>query len=148
MLFCGGEMTVRETLIAKIKAQPPGGYDKPFPIVSLEDFFTGNDDMGSIGCNLDEHPGPQFFYSVLRGIRDRREVQDVLVTIYEIEEQDETMWPFSERVYVLTSATPEELRQWAAELQPTEIEEGFIGGPPLAAPALKLGMKVLSLWWD
>src|SRR5579862_306607 len=68
-------MTPRQKLIAKIKAQPTAGYDKPFPVVSLEDFFTGNKDLGSIGCNIEEHPGLRKFYAVLCAIRQRPEVQ-------------------------------------------------------------------------
>jgi hypothetical protein len=142
-------MSSRQKLIAKIKAQPPGGYNKPFPVVSLEDFFNGNNDLGSIGCNLEKHPGLAKFYSILHTIIERPEVQTVLVTIYEVVEEDTSMWPFSERVYVLTSATPEQLRNWASELQPDEVlDEGFVGGASPAAPPLKDGMKVLSLWWD
>ncbi len=141
-------MTPRQKLIAKIKTQPPAGYNKAFPVVSLEDFFTGNNDLGSIGCNLDKHPGLLKFYGILRAIRERPEVQAVLVTIYEVDEDDKSKWPFSERVYVYTSATPEQLREWAAELHADEVEEGFVGGAPPAAPSLKPNMKVLSLWWD
>ena len=141
-------MKEREALIAKISAQEPAASDQPFPVVSLEDFFTGNDDLGSIGCNLAKHPGPQRFSAVLRSIRDRPEVQDVLVTIYENAEEEESMWPFSERVYVFTSATPQQLGEWAAELRPSAVEEGFVGGAPKVAPELEPGMKVLSLWWD
>ncbi len=142
-------MTFRQQLVQKIAAQGQPAFDKPFPVVSLEDFFTGNNDRGSIGCNLDQHPGLGRFFSVLRAIRSRPEVQDVLVTIYEYEEDDETNWPFSERVYVLTTASADELAGWAKDLQPTEVlDDGFVGGAPLAAPKLRPGIKVLSLWWD
>ena len=116
-------------LIKKILSQGMPGYNKPFPVVSLEDFFTGNDDLGSIGCNLSDHPGLKRFYSVLRSIRKRPEVQDILVTIYEFEEDDESMWPFSERVYVLTSASVDDLAEWAKDLQPSEVlDDGFFVG--------------------
>lgn len=142
-------MSLRTQLVKKILAQGLPGYDKPFPIVSLEEFFTGNDDLGSIGCNLSDHPGLRRFFSVLRTIRNRPEVQDVLVTIYECDEDDESMWPFSERVYVFTTASIDELTVWAADLQPSEVgDDGFVGGEPAAAPKLQPGMKVLSLWWD
>jgi hypothetical protein len=140
-------MNPREGLVVKIASQPFGGYQDLLPVVSLEDFFEGNKDYGSIGCNLDEHPGPSRFYSVLRSIRARPQVQDVLVSISEVPEDDES-WPYSDRVYIFTSAAPEELRDWARELQPSEVEEGFIGGAPPAAPALEPGMRVLALWWD
>jgi hypothetical protein len=139
-------MTLRQNLINKIKAQLPTDSNEIFPVVSLEDFFIGNDDLGSIGCNLTDHPGLPKFYSVLRALRERPEVQAVLVTIYEVVEDDTSMWPFSDRVYVFTSATSEQLRNWSSELQPDSIDEGFVGGPPSAAPLLAQGMKVLSLW--
>jgi len=126
-----------------------GGFDQPSPVVSLEDFFTRNDDRWSIGCNLDQHPGLPKFFDVLRAIRARSEVQDVLVMIYEYVEDDETRWPFSERVYVITTAPAEQLAGWATELQPTEVlDDGFVGGDPAATPECQPGMKVLSLWWD
>jgi hypothetical protein len=76
-------------------------------------------------------------------------VQDVLVTIYEYDGENEPIWPFSERVYVLTSAPPKDLADWGKEIMPTEVlDDGYVGGVPPAAPALEPGMKVLSLWWD
>jgi hypothetical protein len=30
-------------------------------IVEAERFFDGNDDLASIGCNLDQHPGVESF---------------------------------------------------------------------------------------
>jgi hypothetical protein len=94
---------------------------------------------------LDPHPGTQKFFEVLRSIRSRPEVQDVLVSIFDIEAG---MWPFSERVYVLTSTTPKKLAKSAESLEPSEVDEGYIGGKPPAAPRRKPGMNVLSLWWD
>jgi hypothetical protein len=51
------EMTKRRALVDRIKRQGLLSSDQSLPIVSLEDFFVGNDDPGSIGCNLLEHPG-------------------------------------------------------------------------------------------
>jgi hypothetical protein len=120
----------------------------PLPVVSLEDFFEGNEDYGSIGCNLIEHPSPQGFFEHLLAIRSRPDVQDVLVEIYEIEEGDANMWPFSERVYVLTSASAKDVADWMRSLRPDEIEEGYFQGKPPAAPELREGMQVYAAWWD
>ena len=123
--------------------------EKPLPLVSLEEFFIGNDAYGSIGCNLcDEHPGPQGFYEQLLRIRERPEVQDVLVEIHEVEEKDETMWPFSDRVYIVTKATKEEVAKWMLPLHPDEIEEGFAFGLPANWPTLRPNMNVFGAWWD
>ena len=153
-------------LIAKIKAQPEsasieqeGGtvedfisdtqeQPEPRPVVSVEDFFEGNEDLDSIGCNLIDHPGIPKFYEVLKGIRAKDNVQDVLIEISEIDEEF-LDWPFSETVYILTSASKEEVGKWMEPLQPDEIFEGWgFKKAPSAAPKLRNGMKVLGVWWD
>jgi len=144
----------RQALIAKIQAQGVAGHVvgesvffrtldvlSPMPVVDLESFFNGNNDRGSIGCNLD-HPGPQWFYDCLREIRDHDDVQDVLVGISQIED----MWPFSDTVFVLTRASDAEVSGWFAVLQPDEVES-YAGALP-AAPELQPGFKTYSVWWD
>ena len=59
-------MDYRRELIEKLKRIGLPSHGTPPPVVSLEDFFVGNEDYGSIGCNLTEHPGPQFFFERLR----------------------------------------------------------------------------------
>jgi hypothetical protein len=52
----------RQILVNRIKAQGLPSPHRPLPLVTLEEFFTGNDDYGSIGCNLSPPLGPQYFY--------------------------------------------------------------------------------------
>ena len=115
------------------------------PVVSLKAFFDGNDDLGSIGCNLPEHPGVQRFYSVLSAIKARSDVQDVLVEIHEIVD-DETSWPFADTVYILTAAGTSAVHEWVADLQPDEVADGFRHPP--GAPSLLPGMRPVHVWWD
>lgn len=138
---------MRKQLEEKIYAQ---GYPdaKTAPIVSLEDFFEGNTDEGSIGCNLLEHPGIETFYNVLLKIREQENVQDVFIEIMDIEEDDD-YWAFSERLYILTSVDQETVEKWVSELEPSEIDDqGYVFGKPPLAPELKDGYMVFSLWWD
>lgn len=116
------------------------------PIVSVEDFFIGNTDESSIGCNLMEHPGLQHFYEVLITIRIKEEVQNVFVEIMELEEGSD--WAFSERIYVLTRADQGEVEEWIQSLYPSEIETGYQYGEPHVAPVLLPGYQVYSIWWD
>ena len=139
--------TKRLTLIEKAKQQGINSTNLPLPVVSLEDFFTGNDDPGSIGCNTD-HPGPEYFADPLFAIRAKPTVQDVLVEIYEVNEQDHATWPFSERIYILTSSSCEEVTEWLATLHPDAVEEDFMYGVPMAAPQLQSGTRVYAAWWD
>ena len=138
----------RFRLIQIVNAQGPIDLQNPSPVVSLEDFFEGNQDMGSIGCNLIKHPGTQRFFEILRLIRERPDVQDVLIEINELDESDVSSWPFSERVYLYTTARREEVSNWLAPLEPDEIEEGFNQGKPSVAPEPDDGVRVLAAWWD
>ena len=139
-------MSAREKLIEKIYQQgDPGSPDIPNPVVSLDDFFQGNDDVGSIGCNLDSHPGIDTFYQVLRSVRARESVQDVLVRINAVED----MWPFSDVVYVISSSPLEQIREWLKPLQPDEVEDGLYWDQKLATDVELLpGMRIMYAWWD
>src|SRR6266496_334692 len=103
------DSTKRKELIERIKLRGLPSPNHPSPLVTLEEFFIGNDDYGSIGCNLTPMLGPQFFFEKLKFIRSQPSVQDVLVEVIEVEEEDPTMWPFADRVYVFTDRTPEDV---------------------------------------
>lgn len=171
-------MTQREQLIARIE-QLKAAYGCTRPAVSLEEFFEGNEDYGSIGCNLDKphnkpppsdmwvwlgrllhpsrpiipgssapHPGPQGFYKILRDIRIRPNVQDVLVEICDADVEIGPDWPFSECVYILTEANREEVAGWVAPLFPDTVEEEYQNSKPANAPELLPGCRVYEVWWD
>jgi hypothetical protein len=141
-------MTAREKLILRVKTLGLPTYDGPRPLVSLEEFFDGNECLGSIGCNLSDHPGLKVFYQVLKDIRSRPNVQDVLVEIAAVEEQDVSMWPFSDRVYIFADTTADLIATWSRCLQFDEVELGYSQGQPSSAPILQSGMQVYSIWWD
>jgi hypothetical protein len=135
---------VLDDLLADINRQ--GGHKGgagPDPVVNLELFFEGNDDPGSIGCNLPDHPGIDRFYAVLRHIRERADVYGVWVGITEVMGPDE--WPFSDHVYVVTTASPDDVTQWAAELDPDPPVDWWNDFPPIPVPP---GAQIVTLFWD
>ena len=134
---------MKENLLEKIYEQEDE-QENSLPVVSLELFFEENNDIGSIGCNLLNHPGIEKFYSILKQIRNKSNVQDALVEIMEYDEGDD-IWPFSERVYILTDAEEDEVINWVNELEISEISQGYMYGQPKVASKLKEGYKVYSL---
>src|SRR5215813_12795576 len=138
----------RGQLIERITALGVPSPDRPLPLVTLEEFFEGNDDYGSIGCNLTPMLGPGFFFEILRRIRSFPNVRNVLVEVTDVEPEDSIAWPFSDRVYVLTDAHQDEVAQWAAPIKPDAIEEGFSNEKHRCAPPNISGFKCYSLWWD
>ena len=139
--------TKRGALIAHVEALDA---DAPtLPVVPAARFFDGNDDDASIAANLVEHPGVARFRAVVSAVEARREVQAVLVAITDLMADDEGSWPYSDTLYVLTSADPATVRSWLAELGPDEVDAGFDGDDaPPGAPEPAPGMAPVRVWWD
>jgi len=123
----------------------PDESGTPTPLVTVDEFFEGNDDVGSIGCNLESEPPPIVFYELFRAISRRPEVKDIRIQITMF---DNPEWPFSDTVYIMTTASPEQVASWFPdELKPDETWEGFVDQAfePYEVPA---GYKPIACWWD
>ena len=115
--------------------------------VALDEFFEGNSDKASIGANLGaKQPDLDHFYQLLRSVRARPEVQDVLVRIADF--SDPASWPYTDAVYVIAKTTTKQLTSWVGPLLPTLIKSGWMYKKPVGAPELKKGMRVFTVWWD
>ena len=134
-----------DALRAEIRRQQVVAPDQS-PLVSLELFFTGNDDLASIGCNLTDHPGVAKFRDVFFGIRARDDVSDVLVAISDEMTEDE--WPFSDTVVIVTSASTADVRACVAELEPDDVMDPERFPLPNLATRLPPGMRHVAVWWD
>ena len=141
----------RIKLMRKIMRQYDAGAE--YPLVGLDEFFEGNGDTGSIAPNLSpEHPGIEKFWSILRSVRDRDDVADVLAAIHECPEPDDDadadVWPFAENVHVITSASAEEVEKWVADLKCDGVSDGWPYGEPEKPPKIPKGHGVRTLFWD
>ncbi len=115
-------------------------------IVPIARFFDGNDDEGSIGCNLVPHPGIDRFKKILVDLSNRSDVRAVYALITELDPGDHS-WPFSDTVIVIGTMDLEELQEKLASLQSDEV------GPAdsdALSPALskKDSKEALVAWWD
>jgi hypothetical protein len=120
--------------------------ETPRPLVTLEEFFEGNDISGSICCNLSPMPEPAEVYAVLKQIRARGDVADVRIeiTMFDIPE-----WPFSDTVWIITSAAPQEVRSWfSREMAPDEVYSGWSEGTRREAVEVPAGMVPVCCWYD
>ncbi len=129
-----------KTLKAELAAQP-----EP-QIVSAERFFDGNDDPGSIGCNLLEHPGVGAFRDVILGLLRRSDVQAVYAQIAELD-PGEGCWPFTDTILVVGAISPDELRSVVGDLEPDDVAAADDIDIALLS-AKKQGSPVLAIWWD
>ena len=130
----------RIDLIAKLASEP-----EP-QIVPIEEFFDGNDDLGSIGCNLADHPGMEAFQSAFRKIAARDDVVAVYAQITESDPGFEA-WPFADTVHIVGHASVVTLGPLLKHLQPDEIAS--IDGPKLPEALVRLHKEpVVTVWWD
>ena len=109
-------MNAKERLLDIIQKQPEA--PRGDAIVTIDEFFTGNEDLGSIGCNLSRHPGLAIFRKRLEEIKARPDVEAVWLKIYDWDEGD---WPFSENVIIQGRIEEDEVKRLAELLQPSEI---------------------------
>jgi hypothetical protein len=125
----------------------PNNPSSPKPLLTLAEFFEGNNVVGSIGCNLLPTPTPAQFYAVLSAIAARPEVRDVRVQVTMFDNPDE--WPFSDTVWVVTSADAATVRSWFGEaMAPDEVGEGWVQGVGYEDYTLPAGTKPVSCCWD
>lgn len=132
---------------AKCKALKTELAQQPEPhVISVERFFDGNDDLGSIGCNLLEHPGIDTFRGVLTGLQRRSDVHAVYAMIEELDPGD-GCWPFTDTIFVVGTISLEELCDILSPLEPDEIEPcDSLHVPPIIKQ--KHEAPVLVVWWD
>jgi hypothetical protein len=115
-------------------------------IVSIERFFDGNEDPGSIGCNLTEHPGIDLFRDTLTGLLRRPDVQAVYAQIAELD-PGQGSWPFTDTLFIAGTLPVEVLRQLLSSLQPDEVSVCESSQIPAVIRA-NHDAPVLSVWWD
>ena len=122
--------------------------DTPRPLVTLEEFFEGNNDYGSIGYNFyPDQPSPSEFYEVFRSIASKPEVFDVRV---EVQDQiDSEDWPSTDTIWIITSVGSEEIDPWLGErFRGDDYIVGFPDSYPIEDYEIPDGMKAIGVWWD
>lgn len=118
----------------------------PRPLLTLAEFFEGNDVVGSIGCNLTPMPNPSQFYELFKRIEARPDVASVRVQITMF---DAPEWPFSDTVWIVTLADPEEVAAWFEEdVRPDECWAGWTPGVTFERCFVPPGMIPVACWWD
>ncbi len=117
-------------------------------LVPVDRFFDGNDDAGSIGCNLADHPGIEAFRDVFNRLLQRPDVAAIYAQISELD-PGEGSWPFTDTVVVVGTIPLDALSKAVRALQPDEIGYGeqFVISPEITRRH-GAGAPVRVLWWD
>ena len=123
---------------------------EPAPLVPLELYFEGNDDEGSIGCNLAKHPGIPAFYEAMLKLREADRVSGVWVIAKQHDWKQG--WPHSDEILVRTTLADAEVATWFERLGPDEVGEareiGSTHDLSGGAVACSSGERHVVAWWD
>lgn len=120
------------------------------PLVTLDDFFIGNDDPRSIGPQIGmAHPGVDALHATLRSIAARDDVDAVLVQAsnaqWAYDSDDE--WVAANGVVVVTSAAASDVAEWRRQLGCAALAKGLPEPEAPNAPALRDGVTAWQLIW-
>jgi hypothetical protein len=142
-------MTPLERVTERVMRQGnPESRSVATPLLTLEEFFDGNDSVGSIGCNLRGDPKPQEFYRLLKEIRSRSDVSDVRIQITCVDYPGEE-WPFSDTIWIVTTAGPDIVKGWfPRRLAPDESWEGWPPSRIYEPCPIAEGHRVIAVWYD
>lgn len=130
-------------LLAQIKK---AGFPKKEVFVSVEDFFDGNEDDGSIGVNI--YPNPpslQKFKEVLTEIKNADKTSTLLIRIADIEDSD---WFYSDMVFISGNYTLSNVKKLFKVLKPDEVYEGLMYNDRLNNISNQISGRSYSIWWD
>lgn len=142
-------MTALERITERVMANGnPEDRRVRTPLLTLEEFFDGNDFVGSIGCNLDSEPAPAEFYELLSNMRSAPDVSDIRVQVTCVDDPGND-WPFSDTVWIFTNISPNEIAaRFPSHLAPDEVWEGWIPGKSYDECEVREGHRPLAAWWD
>jgi hypothetical protein len=118
----------------------------PLPLLTIAEFFDGNETIGSIGCNLPGSPPASVMRALCESIAARGQVKDLRILVTQF---DEPEWPFSDAIYVMTDAEPEEVLSWfPEELAPDEVFVRLFDDQAFEPCDVPPGTRPIGCWWD
>jgi hypothetical protein len=143
---------MRAELIEKIRSLVAQSSTAP-AVVELDEYFVGNTQEDSIAPNQVGYGRPSLadLHAALKTIRDRPEVQAVLVGIHDDWVQSleaEDIWPAAENVFIYASASRSAVEGWIAGLAADGVVRGWPYGKHPAAPEPQRGYQVYAVCWD
>lgn len=93
--------------------------------------------------NTDD-PEIKKFYDALKAIKMKDNVKDVLI---EVSDFADDYWPLSERIYIITSSTIDEVTEWVKDLEMDTIVDNSKIVPKVSKSLIE-GYKIYCVWWN
>lgn len=145
-------MDHRKALLDKLVALSKIDADH-FPVVTLDEFFTGNTDEESIAPNQWGFGRPPIrdIYERFKQVAARSDVYGVFVGLHQDWAEAlkyDSQWPGAENIHVFSTAPQEVADEWIAGLESDGVGEGWPYGKHAASPEVPEGAAVYTVYWD
>jgi hypothetical protein len=144
------DQTKKFALIQKVKdIQRDSPKDKEI-VITVDDYFDGNDESC---CTILANAGQSSsatFERFLRQIKNRDDVSNMFIRFYSYDDalDDPDSWINSDTVFVVTSASFEEVERWFESMEPSSVEEETDLSQFANLPSILSGHKLIAVWWD
>jgi hypothetical protein len=147
----GIDIQKRNLAVEKYDLMNYENLEKPI-LMSVDDFFDGNNDIASIAPNLSEKPKVAEYYKVFKALLENEKVENIYVNIkdiniYENGKLNDSEWFFSDVIYVVGTITKNEVSELTEHLKPDEIEIDKENITRNLNPKYS-ELNVIYIWWD
>ena len=121
-------------------------------LISIDEFFDGNNDEASIAPNLIEKPKVSEYYRVFKKLSKNPKVIASFVKLNEVMIYDngklnDNEWFYSDMIYIIGGLTKEEIKEITKSLEPDEVE--YDDEMTIRNIDKKYKDKnIVYIWWD
>lgn len=136
------DLQKRESLVSRVLELGFANNGDQVVAVTPNEFFEGNDDISSLGRSLSPHPGLESLYYHLIRFEQENEVE-LYVAIFEVDEEDEDIWPSSNCVYIVGEVESSAIRSLLNDVMASGVDD--IGNVEINGQTLS---DVFCLWWE
>ncbi|MBC2656986.1 hypothetical protein H7A76_16225 [Pseudomonas sp. MSSRFD41] len=144
-------MNHREKLLERLEALAALD-EEHLPLVTLDEYFQGNDQEQSIAPNQWEFGRPCLarIHAHFKALEQRPDVQGVYVGLHQewSEALESDDWPAAENIHIYSSAPLAVAEQWIEGLEADGLGEGWPYGKHAGAPEPRAGYHVYTVYWD
>lgn len=141
----------RDIIVKKYDLMKFPNIEQPI-LVTIDEFFDGNNDEASIAPNLDIKPKVSEYYRILKKLAESDKVTDAFVEINEVMIYDDGKlndkeWFFADVIYFIGDIDKDEVREATKTLHPDEVDYDREGRIENINRKYK-GKNVVRVWWD
>jgi hypothetical protein len=145
------DLNKRDTIVKKYDLLNFPNIKQPI-LLTVDEFFDGNNDEASIAPNLIEKPNVAEYYKVLKNLSENPKVNSTFVKLNEVMIYDngklnDNEWFFADMVYVIGDLTKEEIKEFTKSLKPDDVEYDSEMEIRNIDPKYK-DKKIVYIWWD